>query len=152
MISVFTTINVHGNFDAQNEAMISWSKYYDVYSVNPKDEIKIGKEKFPFVNFIETDNIFEYKNKKLIKLNGILDSIKSTNCKYCCIVNSDIILGNKIEENNLKSDLLISTRWELDGDNDPYPFEAGYDLFLFQWLNHHVTKIVFEHLIYLRLP
>jgi hypothetical protein len=136
MISVFTTINIHGNFEPQNEAMVSWSKYYKVYSVNPVDEIEIGKEKFPFINFIESDNIFNYNNKKLIKLNGILDSIKLTNCEYCCIVNSDIILKKKIEKKHLKSDLLISTRWELDDINHTtqktYPFDAGYDIFLFE--------------------
>jgi len=131
-MKIFTTINPYGNFEAQNEALLSWSKYYDVYSVNPIDEIEIAKEKFPYINFIQTDNIFTYGEKKLVKLNAILDAIKSVDCKQCGIVNSDIILKTKIEPKHLTSDLLIATRWELDEINKPYPFVNGYDFFAFK--------------------
>ena len=33
-MKVFTTINPNDNFDAQNEALLSWSEKFDVYSVN----------------------------------------------------------------------------------------------------------------------
>jgi hypothetical protein len=131
-MKIFTTINPWGNFESQNEAMLSWSKYYQVYSVNPLDEIDMAMEKFPFINFIGTDDIFTYREKKLVKLNAILDSIKKEKCKYCAIVNSDIILKNKIDVKYLKSDLTIATRWELDGVNKPYPFNNGYDFFAFK--------------------
>jgi len=132
-MKIFTTINPYGNFESQNEALLSWSKYYEVYSVNPVDEIEIAKEKFPYINFIETSNLYQYGNKKLVKLNAILDAIKSTGCKYCGIVNSDIIIKTKIESKHLVgSDLLIATRWELDEVNKPYPFNNGYDFFGFK--------------------
>lgn len=133
-MKIFTTINPYGNYEAQTEALLSWSKYYDVYSINCVNEIEIAKDKFPFINFIQSDKIFTYKNKNLIKLTGILDVIKSNveDHSYFCIINSDIILTNKIETSCLKSDLLISTRWELDVDKEPYPFNNGYDLFIFK--------------------
>ncbi len=130
-MKVFTTINPYSNFESQNEALLSWSKYYDVYSVNPVDEIEIVKDKFPYVKFIETDDIFIYGEKKLVKLNAILKSMKIIDSKKFAIINSDIILKRDIPTKFLKSDLTIGTRWELDDINKPYPFNNGYDLFIF---------------------
>ncbi len=130
-MKIFTTINPSSNFEAQDEALRSWSKYYDVYSVNTKSEIKKAKKNFTYVQFIETDNLFLYKKKKLVNLNGILDAIKQTGCKKCAIINSDIILKKEIPRNSLISDITIATRWELDGINKPYPFINGYDFFYF---------------------
>jgi len=88
------------------------------------------------VNFIESDSTYEYNGKKLIKLNGILDSISKV-CDGSCnvaIVNSDIILNNKIKNSifnkKYEDSLVISTRWELS-DGETYPFNYGYDLFIF---------------------
>ena len=130
-MKIFTTINPYGNFEAQNESLISWSKYYEVYSVNLVEEIEIVKDKFPYVKFIETDDIFIYGEKKLIKLNSILNSMKMIDSKKFAIINSDIILKRDIPTKFLKSDLTIATRWELDDINKPYPFNNGYDLFIF---------------------
>lgn len=126
---VFTTINPYGNYDAQYEALNSWTKYYKVYSVNTESEIEVVKDKFSFVDFISTDDIYEYSGKKLVRLNAILDSIIKTASGQVAIVNSDIILTKKIDIEK-KSDLVIATRWELDGDKT-YPFNNGYDLFIF---------------------
>lgn len=126
---VFTTINPYGNYDAQYEALNSWTKYYKVYSVNTESEIEVVKDKFSFVDFISTDDIYEYSGKKLVRLNAILDSIIKTASGQVAIVNSDIILTKKIDIEK-KDDLVIATRWELDGDKT-YPFNNGYDLFIF---------------------
>lgn len=133
-MKIFTTINPNGNFDVQLEAMNSWSNKYEVYSVNAKEEIEKISSIYTNVKFIETDITYQYNNKKLIKLNSILSAIESM-CKNCdvAIVNSDIILNDKIKESifNKKNDgLTIATRYELDGD-DIYPFTNGYDIFIF---------------------
>ena len=130
-MKVFTTINPYGNFEAQNEALLSWSKFYDVYSVNLLEEIEIAKDKFPYIKFIETNDIFIYGEKKLVKLNSILNSMKLMDSKKFAIVNSDIILKKEIPNKSLTADLTIGTRWELDYINKPYPFNNGYDLFIF---------------------
>lgn len=135
MLKVFTTINPYGNYEAQNEALLSWSKFYDVYSVNQTDEIEIAKEKFPYVNFIETDQIYNYNNKKLVKLSGILDAIKKVGSDDVAIINSDIILSNKIKYKKLNNDLIIATRWEISDSKESYPFNNGYDLFIFNYKN-----------------
>jgi hypothetical protein len=129
-MKVFTTINPYSNYEAQNEALLSWSKYYDVYSVNTSDEIEISKEKFPYINFIETDDIFDYNGRKLVRLNAILDIIKIIDTVDCAIINSDIILNKKI--NNIPDNgLVIASRWELNENEKPYQFNDGYDLFIF---------------------
>lgn len=130
-MKVFTTINPYGNFESQNESLLSWSKYYEVYSVNLKEEINTLKDKFPYVKFIETNNIFIYGEKKLVKLNAILNSMKNIDSNKFAIINSDIILKRDIPTKFLKSNLTIGTRWELDGINKPYPFNNGYDIFIF---------------------
>ncbi len=132
-MKIFTTINPYGNHDAQKEALSSWCRDYDVYSTNTKEEIEVARELYPQVNFIETDYFFEYGGKKLIRLNSILDSIKSIGPRYCAIVNSDIISSGWIspDKNMLKDGIIVATRWEIDGDKDPYPFNNGYDLFVF---------------------
>lgn len=130
-MKVFTTINPYGNFDAQKEAMLSWSNSYEVYSVNSEEEINIAKDLYPEVNFIKTENIYQIGTKKLIKLDAILDTIKSIGVKRCAIVNSDIILGRKLNiDKKFGNSLIMATRWEL-GENPSYPFPDGYDLFIF---------------------
>lgn len=134
-MKVFTTINPYGNFDVQKEAMLSWCKEYDVYSVNSEEEIKIAKDLYPEVNFIQTENTYQVGSKTLIKLDAILDAIKTIDMLKCSIVNSDIILKRKIKLNKkLNDSLVIATRWEL-GEAPSYPFGGGYDLFIFDKRN-----------------
>jgi hypothetical protein len=135
LAKVFTTINPNGNFDSQNEAISSWSKRYKVYSVNTKDEIEKIKDIYPNVTFVDTNDTFDYNERKLIKLNSILSAIEElSNNEAVAIVNSDIILNENIELNINKRYLIngifIGTRYELDGDKK-YPFIYGYDVFIF---------------------
>ena len=138
---VFTTINPNGNFEAQNEAMSSWSSKFTIYSVNTKNDIDKIKDIYPYVNFIETEDTYIYKGKELIKLNALLEAIKSSDKEYACIVNSDIILNSNIDisyllkNKYLDKGLIIATRYELDGEKEPYPFTDGYDMFIFNKKN-----------------
>ena len=140
-MNIFTTINPNGNFEAQNEAMSSWASKFSVYSVNTKNDIGKIKDLYPYIKFIETEEIYLYKEKELIKLNAILEAIKNSDKEYACIVNSDIILNTNIDVSSLLKDkyldkgLIVSTRFELDEDKDPYPFTAGYDMFIFNKKN-----------------
>jgi hypothetical protein len=134
-MKIFTTINPNGNFESQKEAISSWSKKYNVYSVNTKREIESIKDIYQNVNFIETDDTFNYNDKKLIKLNSILSVIEEiSENETVAIVNSDIILNESVELNinkrYLVNGVFIGTRYELDGDKK-YPFIHGYDIFIF---------------------
>lgn len=132
---IFTTINPNGNFEAQNEALLSWSSKFSIYSVNTKEEIDKIKDIYKYVNFIETDDVYDNNGKNMIRLNAALKAIKKTATKYACIINSDIILDSKVNsifnKKYLDDGIIISTRHELDGDKPPYPFVDGYDLFVF---------------------
>ena len=134
-MKVFTTINPNDNFEAQSKAVSSWSNKYQVYSVNTKEEIEKINSLYPNVTFVETKDTFNYKTKKLIKLNSILSAIDIT-CKSetVAIVNSDILLNQNLQINinqrYLVNGLFIGTRYELDGDKK-YPFIYGYDVFIF---------------------
>jgi hypothetical protein len=142
-MKVFTTINPNGNFEAQNEALLSWSSKYDVYSVNTADEIEKIKTTYPYITFLETGDTYSYNNKKLIKLNSILNCIKkTTGDRHFCIVNSDIILNNKVNLNKVLNDdylqngIVIATRYEVNEDDKiTHPFTAGYDVFIFDIRN-----------------
>lgn len=134
-MKVFTTINPNGNFEAQSEAINSWLLRYEVYSVNTLEEIEQISNLYPKVNFIENKEIYDYKSKKLAKLNSILSAIESVVYNsHVAIVNSDIILNDKIKnsifDKKYKDSLVIATRHEID-DGEIYPFIYGYDLFIF---------------------
>ena len=43
-MKIYTTINPYGNFNRQDESIKTWSKYYQVYSVNLKEEIEKIKD------------------------------------------------------------------------------------------------------------
>jgi hypothetical protein len=156
-MKVFTTINPNGNFEAQNEAMSSWSSKFDIYSVNTKDDIIKIKDLYSYINFIESENTFDFNTykfrtppfttsntqKRLIKLNSILDSIKMTDGQYFCITNSDIILNsdklsNLSLEKYLSNGLIISTRYELENTKIKKPFSSGYDVFIFDKKNINI--------------
>ena len=59
-MNIFTTINPNGDFETQNEALSSWASKFSVYSVNTKNDIdKIG-DLYPYIKFIETEEIYLY--------------------------------------------------------------------------------------------
>ena len=147
-MNIFTTINPYGNFESQNEALTSWSKEYKVYSINTKEEIELSKDRFSYINFIESNDFYNHNGKKLTKLNSILNEIKNMDGEIFAIVNSDIILDRKINLNNLNFDLIMATRWELD-NGSTYPFNSGYDLFIF---NKKIVDILMNDKYVIGLP
>jgi hypothetical protein len=131
-MKIYTTINPYGNFNRQNESIKTWSNHYQVYSVNLKEEIEKIESLYPDVIFIETDNVFNYNDKKLIKMNAILESIDKSD--IAAIVNSDISLNESmiidVDSRFLKNGIVIGTRYEID-NGKIYPFIYGYDIFIF---------------------
>ena len=150
-MNIFTTINPHGNFDAQNEAMSSWSSRFDVYSINSTSEIDKCKLLYPYINFIPTSNTYQYNNKTLVKLDAVLDAIKLIKPNRACIINSDIILDSKIINSSFKDKggMTIGTRYELDGDKPIYPFTNGFDIFIF---NRSVIDLLYNKSFVIGMP
>ena len=133
---IFTTINPNGYFEVQNNALLSWSSKFDVYSVNTSSEIEKIKDLYPYIKFIETDDTYDYNGKIMIKLNGVLNAIKKVSPRYFCIINSDIILDKKVgkslfNDKYLYDGVILATRYEIDKDKPFYAFVSGYDMFIF---------------------
>lgn len=153
-MNVFTTINPNNNFEAQNEALSSWSLYYNIYSVNTEVEVKKIEHLYPYVKFLITDDTYDYNGKKLVKLNAILTAIKNINSKYSCIINSDIILKSDklnqlVDDKYLSNGLIISTRYEIEGEKIINAFIAGYDIFIFDIRN---VDILFNNNYVIGMP
>lgn len=130
-MKIFTTINPNDNYESQLEATKSWMTKYEVFSVNTSEEIESIKYLYPYINFIEAKDIYQYKNKKLIKLDAILDAMSEHGGEYSCFMNSDIILNNidiKINERHLNNGIYISTRYENDNGKIS-KFVWGFDFF-----------------------
>jgi len=131
-MKIYTTINPYSNFEVQSQSIKTWSNHYQVYSVNLKEEIEKIKDLYPDVIFIETKNTFNYNEKKLIKMNAILENIDSSD--IAAIVNSDISLNESmfidVDSRYLKNGIVIGTRYEID-NGKIYPFIYGYDIFIF---------------------
>lgn len=134
MVSIFTTINPYGDHNVQKYALSSWNKY-TIYSVNTIEEINILKDIYPNIIFLETNNVYNEGNKNLIKLDSILEKANEIDTNLIAIINSDIILSDKVKKiwnKKLIDSLVIATRWELDNKiKKEYPFIHGYDFFLF---------------------
>jgi hypothetical protein len=139
-MKIFTTINPKSNFEAQNEAIQSWLKKYEVISVNTEEEISEIKEIYPDVNFISTNETYQYKNKKLIKFDSILSEMSKIN-GYSFFLNSDIILKEDMEisinERHLNNGIYLSTRYDVDDDSVSF-FKWGFDFFCIhsKYLHH----------------
>jgi hypothetical protein len=131
-MKIFTTINPKNNFEAQNEAIQSWLKKYQVVSINTKEEINKIKNKYPGVSFVPTTDTYEYNNKKLIKIDSILLEMSKVN-GYSCFLNSDIILKDgmdiEINQRHLNNGIYLSTRYDVDEENNLSKFVWGFDFF-----------------------
>ena len=152
-MKIFTTINPYSNFESQSQAIKTWSKHYQVYSVNLKEEIEKVKSIYPDVIFLETNDTFNYNNKNLIKLNAILNYTELES-GVVAIINSDISLKKDIRINIKKRYLIngifIGTRYEIDKDKDEkYPFIYGYDIFIF---NSNYSKIFKNDMYVIGMP
>lgn len=134
MVSIFTTLNPYGNHDVQKYALDSWNDY-PIYSINTNEEITVLKDIYSNIIFLETDNVYIEGTKKLIKLDSILEKANEIDTSLIAIINSDIILSDKIKKiwnKKFIDSLVVATRWELDNKvKEEYPFIHGYDFFLF---------------------
>jgi hypothetical protein len=135
-MKVYTTISSKLN-DREKIAIESWSRYFDVVSINTIEEIDAISEHYPKVKFIESKEFYDYEDKKLIRLNSILEAIELQNSEICCIINSDIILDKDINKNQIlnlikyaKTGLVISCRFDFI-DTEFLKFSDGYDFFMF---------------------
>jgi hypothetical protein len=119
---------VHPHKDNINEAILSWKRYGDVYSLNSPKEIEQLKKEHPNVFFRETHKTMQHLvNKPLVSINSLID-LAITQKQNLLIVNADIIIS-KLPE--LKDDgVTIFSRYDFKEDMSVNEmFVWGFDLF-----------------------
>jgi glycosyltransferase involved in cell wall biosynthesis/Tfp pilus assembly protein PilF len=138
-VVVATTIAPH-KIQKQLTAVKSWENAgLKVISVNTKEEIILLEKNFPTVQFIQAErNGIEEFGKPFIYLDDIFKALLDTNCKYCGIINSDIILNTDtniisfIKEQPEKS-LTYGSRLDIRDYtvSEGKYYEFGFDYFFF---------------------
>lgn len=82
------------NREVQRNALASWKRLgFNIISVNSSEEIKLIKDLFPDVTFVETErNASASLGKPYVYFDDVLRVLESTGSQICGIVNSDIHL------------------------------------------------------------
>lgn len=82
------------NREVQRNALASWKRLgFHVISVNSSEEIKLIKDMFPDVTFVETErNASASLGKPYVYFDDVLRILESTGSPICGIINSDIHL------------------------------------------------------------
>lgn len=145
-ISFFTSLNpMHRDPKIQYDAVISWKKHGNVYSLNTEKEIKKLEPVFPWINFVQCeseDSIKKY-GKPIPKINSFFDAFRQVDSDYYTIINSDIIINsskyNWIKyKRDLEDIVTISQRYDIKGEEIKAHF-WGFDTFTLH--KSHLDKL-----------
>lgn len=92
-ITIATSIAPH-NIELQKKALASWKKIgFNIIAVNSPEEIKLMKETFNDVTFVETErSASALLGKSFVYFDDVLKALEATGSPICGIVNSDIHL------------------------------------------------------------
>lgn len=144
MIAITSISPKHSNFENQLTAVKSWQNAgYKVISLNVKSEIEQLKE-FQWVEFIETTRTNEVLFKKpYVTISAIIDHLKTISDDYFIIINSDIVIRDKIGildtiKEKSETGIVIFNRYDFDSDMDVNKrYESGFDGFFInkKWLS-----------------
>lgn len=118
----------HSNCENQQEAVRSWQKIGDVYSLNSAKEISLIEKDYFGVNFIETHRTVEgIFGKPCVSVNSLIDFAIENNSD-ALLVNSDIIIT---ELPPLRMDgITFFSRYDYSEHfGDAKIFQAGFDLY-----------------------
>lgn len=117
------------NSEYQKNAVLSWNGKYDIYSINHISEIEALKKEYPLIRFIEAKSTGHHLfARHLVPINEMLGFAIESNDDVL-IINSDIILSEKIEFNF--DGIGIGTRTDFDNTpNIGELFKNGFDFFV----------------------
>ena len=145
MIAITTISPNHKNFESQLRAVKSWIDHgYKVISLNSKEEIKLLSEFSKYVKFIPTNRTNEVLFKRpYVTISAIIDYIKDSGEEHALVVNSDIIIEDKLSftsEIKRISDqgVIIMNRHDFNDNTDNSKvYEQGFDGFFInkKWLS-----------------
>jgi hypothetical protein len=119
----------------QKNAIDTWEKYGNIYSVNTDEEIELLSENFQNVKFISNNKTSKYKyNKDYMFISDIILKFRELKIDDdICFINSDIsIFGDFSKILEFKGGLLFCSRWNYDKDINQCELEKyGFDIFVF---------------------
>ena len=122
------------------EAVKTWHKHGQVYSLNSETEIdKINTKDYPNVIFTYTHRVILWNGRPLVNINALIDvAIEEDDDLF--LINSDIIIDHLPE---FKDDgITIFTRCDYENEetkgNDGRLYAHGFDAF---YIPHHLLKI-----------
>lgn len=120
----------HPHKDNINEAIKSWQRYGDVYSLNCPQEIEELKIQHPDVIFVDTHKTIQHTiGKPLISVNALID-LAITENKNLLIVNADIIISELPVLN--EDGITIFSRYDYTTSfEEAKIFPPGFDIFYF---------------------
>lgn len=138
-ITVATSI-APGNTSSQRIAIASWLELgLKVVSLNIQDEIDVLAPEFPAVSFVPASrSALHLAGRPYVYFDDILQALFNSGSEICGIINSDIVLSQRIDivgyVRKLASDkLLYASRTDVSDINDEigkiYPY--GFDVFFF---------------------
>lgn len=145
-MNCITTISPsHKNFESQLRAVKSWRDYgYKVVSLNHPEEIKALEKFKEYVTFIPTTRTNEILFKKpYVLISAIIDYIKDSKEEYSLVLNSDIIIEDKLKFTSeikriSEQGVIVMNRHDFNDDTDnAKAYELGFDGFFInkKWLN-----------------
>lgn len=127
----------HKNFDSQLRAVKSWIAHgYKVISLNHPDEIDKLKSFSDLVKFVPTIRTNEVMfGRHYVLVSAILDYIKESDEEHNLIINSDIIIEDRLnfthEIKRISSEgVIVMNRHDFNDDTDNSKvYELGFDGF-----------------------
>jgi len=124
----------------QAKAIESWRKLgFRVVSINCIEEITVLRQSFPNVEFVPAKrDAREILGKPLIYFDDFLEYFRETNCEFCGIVNSDVLLaGNEgivsYIQSQAKGSMVYGSRTDVESLEhlDGEVYQNGFDFFFF---------------------
>ena len=119
----------HKNKTQQIEAVNSWQKYGECYSVNSEEEIAELRENYPGISFLKTIRTVEalYGSAPRVNINALIDTAKDFD-EDLILINSDIIIEELPKFRT--GGLTIFSRYDYSVDKDKSEmFTYGFDMF-----------------------
>lgn len=145
MICITSISPNHKNYDVQMRAVKSWIDHgYKVVSLNSETEIKELTAFEKLVKFIPTKRTNEVLFKRpYVLISSIIDYIKDSGEEYSLIINSDIIIEDRLsfteEIKRISSEgIIVMNRHDFNDNTDNSKvYELGFDGFFInkKWLS-----------------
>lgn len=128
MIIVTSLSSKHANVENQHQAVNSWQKFGNCYTLNSPEESKQIYGVYNGITYLETDRTMQHLvNKPLVSINALID-LGFIYDDDVLLVNSDIVLKD-LPDFKMDGITIISRYDYRHSFDDGEIFNAGFDVF-----------------------